>query len=162
MEKCKQITTKNRRPRKNNVEVTVEAPTKPVILLNKSIQIDITDMLKEIQKPELDVVIGSRFLKYNGYKTTVLKKLGTKFFGFLASLITGQKVTDPTSGFQALKGDVIDFMSKDLYPPDYPDADVIILLHRAGFKVKEIPVKMRSALKNSNRKSQTVRPASRA
>ena len=67
-----------------------------------------------------------------------------KFFGLLTSLIIRKKITDPTSGFQVLKGDVIDFMSRDLYPPDYPDADMIILLHRAGFKIKEVPVKMNS------------------
>lgn len=105
-------------------------------------------MLEEIQKPDVDVVIGSRFLKYNNYKTTFFKKIGMKFFGLLASLIIRQKITDATSGFQVLKGEVIDFLSQDIYPPDYPDADIIILLHRAGFKIKEVPVKMYSNSKN--------------
>jgi len=104
----------------------------------------ILDMLKEIQKSDVDVVIGSRFLQDNSYKTTIPKKMGMIFFGFLTSLLVRQRITDPTSGFQILKGDVIDFMSQDLYPPDYPDADMIILLHRAGFKIKEVPVRMKS------------------
>lgn len=109
----------------------------------------ILDMLNEIQKPDVDVVIGSRFLKNSGYKTTLSKRIGMKFFGFLASVITKEKITDPTSGFQVLKGDVIDFMSQDLYPPDYPDADMIILLYRAGFKIKEVPVKMSNDMQNT-------------
>lgn len=109
----------------------------------------IIDMLKEIRKQDVDVVIGSRFLKDKSYKTTISKKLGMMFFGLLTSLILRQKITDPTSGFQILKGDVIDFMSQDLYPPDYPDADMIILLNRAGFKIKEVPVKMNSNSKNA-------------
>ena len=109
----------------------------------------ILKMLKEIQNTDVDVVIGSRFLKDNSYKTTVSKKLGMVLFGLLTSLITRIKITDPTSGFQVLKGDVIDFMSQDLYPPDYPDADMIILLNRAGFKIKEVPVKMKSNPKHA-------------
>lgn len=105
-------------------------------------------MLDEFQKSDVDVVIGSRFLKYNNYKTTLLKKMGMTFFGLLTSLIIKQRVTDATSGFQVLKGEVIEFLSHDLYPPDYPDADMIILLHRAGFKIKEVPVKMHSNPKN--------------
>jgi len=59
--------------------------------------------------------------------------------------LCGQKVTDPTSGFQALKGSAIKFAASDNYPPDYPDADFIILLNRCGFKVKEIPVTMHAS-----------------
>ncbi|HJP18362.1 MAG TPA: glycosyltransferase family 2 protein, partial [Nitrospinota bacterium] len=107
------------------------------------------EMLKEIQNTDVDVVIGSRFLEDNAYKTTISKRLGMVLFGLLTSLITKMRITDPTSGFQVLKGDVIDFMSQDLYPPDYPDADMIILLNRAGFKIKEVPVKMRSNPKHA-------------
>jgi hypothetical protein len=44
MEKCKQMTTKNNIPRKNNVEVTVAEPTKLEIFVNKSIQVAITSI----------------------------------------------------------------------------------------------------------------------
>ncbi len=108
----------------------------------------ITKMLKEVQKGDVDVVIGSRFLEDTSYKTTISKRLGMRFFGLLASIIVRKKITDPTSGFQVLKGDVIDFMSQDLFPPDYPDADMIILLNRAGYRIREVPVKMRSCPKN--------------
>ncbi|MFQ5483241.1 MAG: glycosyltransferase family 2 protein, partial [Nitrospinaceae bacterium] len=48
----------------------------------------------------------------------------------------------PTSGFQALKGEAIRFAAGDHYPPDYPDADFLILLHRNGFRMREVTVKM--------------------
>jgi len=60
----------------------------------------------------------------------------------LASAIAGQKVTDPTSGFQALSKCVVSFLATDNYPGDYPDADVIISLKRARFQLKEVPVVM--------------------
>jgi len=102
----------------------------------------IVDMLQEIQHENLDVVIGSRFLGDNNYKTTFLKRIGMFIFGNLASLFCGQRVSDPTSGFQALKGKAIHFVASEYYPPDYPDADFIIMLHRYGFKTREIPVTM--------------------
>jgi hypothetical protein len=87
-------------------------------------------------------VLGSRWLGLVEYKGPLLRKFGKFFFGFLASLITRHDVTDPTSGFQALSRQVIVFYCTDVYPVDYPDADVIIMLDRAGFRVKEVPVIM--------------------
>jgi hypothetical protein len=63
-------------------------------------------------------------------------------FGQLASLFCKARVSDPTSGFQAVKGEAIAFVASDYYPPDYPDADFLIMLNRCGFRVCEIPVKM--------------------
>jgi len=68
------------------------------------------------------------------------------FFAFIASIFTGKRVTDPTSGFQALNGKVMKFYASDAYPVDYPDADVIIMLHRRGIKFSEIPVAMKRSV----------------
>ena len=68
--------------------------------------------------------------------------IGMFVFGQLAALFCKARVSDPTSGFQAIKGEAIGFIASDYYPPDYPDADFLIMLNRCGFKVREIPVKM--------------------
>ena len=106
---------------------------------------NIKDLIEEVQKDDCDVVIGSRFLSKDSYKSSLARQAGMLLFGSIASLLCGQKVTDPTSGFQALKGSAIQFAASDNYPPDYPDADFIILLNRCGFKVKEIPVTMHAS-----------------
>ncbi len=100
------------------------------------------DLLEEIQREDVDVVIGSRFIGTCQYSSTFARRAGILIFGRLASMIIRQKVTDPTSGFQAIKGKAIRFMASDFFPPDYPDADFIILLHRFGFKIREVPVNM--------------------
>lgn len=110
----------------------------------------IKDLLKEIAKDEVDVVIGSRFLGTLQYNTSWVKRLGMIVFGAIASFVTSQKVTDPTSGFQSIKGNAIKFAASDFYPPDYPDADFIILLHRYGFRIREIPVKMHPNAENKS------------
>ena len=106
---------------------------------------NIKDLIEEVQKENCDVVIGSRFLSKDSYKSSLLRSAGMLLFGSIASFLCRQKVTDPTSGFQALKGKAIHFAASDNYPPDYPDADFIILLNRCGFKVKEIPVTMHAS-----------------
>jgi len=106
---------------------------------------NLQELIKEVQKDEIDVIIGSRYLGNNSYKTSFARHIGIFIFGKIASLFCGQKVTDPTSGFQALKRKAIHFAASDHYPPDYPDADFIILMHRHGFKVKEIPVTMHAS-----------------
>ena len=58
-------------------------------------------------------------------------------------------MTDPTSGFQVMRAPVARFFCSDVYPSDYPDADILILLHRSGFRMREVPVQMRPAVGKS-------------
>tara|TARA_B100000686_G_scaffold341961_1_gene420234 strand:- start:2751 stop:3473 length:723 start_codon:yes stop_codon:yes gene_type:complete len=110
----------------------------------------IRHLLEAVNQDNVDVVIGSRFLGKREYKTSFFKRLGMIVFGGIASIIVRRRVTDPTSGFQALKGKAVGFAASDFYPPDYPDADFIILLHRAGLRVREIPVTMHSNAQNKS------------
>jgi glycosyltransferase involved in cell wall biosynthesis len=102
----------------------------------------ILDLLAAAMEPDVDVVLGSRWLGLGDYHGPLLRKFGKFFFGFLAGLVTQHEVTDPTTGFQALTRPVLRFFCSNVYPVDYPDADVIIMLDRAGFRVKEVPVVM--------------------
>ncbi len=106
---------------------------------------DILSLLQAVKSGEADVAIGSRFLEGNSYRIPALRRLGMFIFSFLASVFTGQRITDPTSGYQALNRRGLMFYASDYYPVDFPDADVIIMLHRAGLKVKEVPVTMHSS-----------------
>jgi hypothetical protein len=69
-----------------------------------------------------------------------------RLFSTIVSLIIHQRITDPTSGFQAMTREVMYFFARDNYPVDFPDADTIILLHFAGFHIQEVPVVMRARL----------------
>ena len=102
----------------------------------------IADLLSVIQTSQADVALGSRWLGAGNYKGPVLRKFGKFFFGYLATLLTDLRVTDPTTGFQALSREVVDFYCTHVYPVDYPDANVIIMLRRAGFRIAEVPVVM--------------------
>jgi glycosyltransferase involved in cell wall biosynthesis len=103
-------------------------------------------MLAALEEHEADVVIGSRFLGKDGhYKPSRARAVGIALFGRIASTVTRQHITDPTSGFQVMRVPVARFFCSDVYPSDYPDADILILLVRSGFRVREVPVQMRAS-----------------
>jgi glycosyltransferase involved in cell wall biosynthesis len=89
-----------------------------------------------------DVAIGSRFLGEARYRIPGMRRVGMGVFGAIVSFVTRQRFTDPTSGYQALGRRAIEFFARDNYPSDFPDADTIILLALAGFRVREVPVTM--------------------
>ena len=89
-----------------------------------------------------DVVVGSRFLDPRSYRPPLQRRLGMWFFGRIASLLCRQRITDPTSGFQAISRAALRFYAHDRYPVDYPDADVLAMVSRAGLRLAEVPVRM--------------------
>ena len=59
------------------------------------------------------------------------------------SLLTRQRITDPTSGFQALNRKAITLFAAD-YPHDYPEVEAIVLVVRHRLRLCEVPVAMRA------------------
>jgi glycosyltransferase involved in cell wall biosynthesis len=101
-------------------------------------------LLTQLCQPGVDVVIGSRFLDGDGhYRPSRARKFGMALFGRVASRVTRQHISDPTSGFQVMRVPVARFFCTEVYPSDYPDADILILLHRSGFRTREVGVQMR-------------------
>ncbi len=110
---------------------------------------DIPAVIAPVQKGACDICIGSRFLNNGKYRTTFAKRMGMRIFSGIASILTKQKITDPTSGFLAFNRDVLSLYCSDIYPDDYPDANLIIILHLAGLKILEVPVRMYPNYKKS-------------
>ena len=105
----------------------------------------IPDLVKEIQSG-FDIVIGSRYIKkISEFQSTALRRIGIKFLSFLIKLCTKKRIYDPTSGFRAVNRKIITLFEND-YPLDYPEPDTIVTMIKSGFKVSEIPVKMRERI----------------
>lgn len=109
----------------------------------------IPDLLKPVMSAEADLAIGSRFLG-NSYRPPFVRRTGMALLRRIVLLVTGQNISDTTSGFQAFNSRVITFFASDVFPVDYPDANVLILLHRVGFRLREVAVRM---FENSDGKS---------
>jgi len=104
---------------------------------------EIPRILAPALNDEADIVLGSRFLSTaTGYRTSPIRRAGQKFFGGIYSLLTRFTITDPTSGFQCLNRKAFGLFAGSSFPDDYPDIDVLLMAHYAGFRVKEVSVAM--------------------
>jgi glycosyltransferase involved in cell wall biosynthesis len=99
----------------------------------------ITQLLDALQQGDVDMVVGSRFIGSGDYGTSPARRTGIFIISRLLSVITAQSITDPTSGFSAFNRRAIKLFAR-VYPHDYPEPEAIILLHRSGLKMCEIPV----------------------
>lgn len=115
-------------------------------------------LARRILEGHADAVVGSRFLHGDGYVPPFARRVGMVLFGYIASVVTRRRVTDPTSGYQAMSRRVFEFLQTDLFPADYPDADVLILLDRARFRVEEQPVKMKPSPTGKSMHSGVLKP----
>jgi hypothetical protein len=57
-------------------------------------------------------------------------------------MLAGRRITDPTSGFQALNRKAIALFAAD-YPHDYPEVEAALMVHRHRLRMTEVPVRMR-------------------
>ena len=89
------------------------------------------------------MVIGSRFLdKTGGFRSSFSRRVGINFFVHLINLLTGVRISDPTSGFRAYNKKMIALFS-EYYPYDFPEPEAIVVAQQAGAKIVELPVVMR-------------------
>lgn len=102
----------------------------------------ISRLLEQVTSGSADVALGSRFLDAGSYRPPLARRIGMAFFGSLLSLLIGKRISDPTSGYQAINRQVMEFFTRDIFPCDYPDADVLLMLGLAGFRICEVPVRM--------------------
>ncbi len=100
-------------------------------------------LFETAKKSGADVVIGSRYLKDMGYPCPFFRRIGTKMFEILIRIFCHKHIADPLSGFQCLNKDVIKRYAKMGGYPEYPDANLAIEMLLAGYKIVEVPVKMR-------------------
>ena len=88
-----------------------------------------------------DVVVGSRFVGRAGYPVPVARLTGIHLLGAWASLWSGQRLRDVTSGFRAWRPDAVAAMVAD-YPEEVADANVLVRAVRRGLRVEEVAVAM--------------------
>ncbi len=101
-------------------------------------------LLAALDASAIDLAVGSRFLGRPCYRIPAARLAGIRFFSSIVSRLARRRITDPTSGFQAMNRRVLAFYEQDFYPYDYPDADMLLRVRYAGFAFEEVPVEMRA------------------
>jgi len=100
-------------------------------------------ILAPVVAGEADIAVGSRFAgDRDGYRSSRSRRVGIRLLAWVVSRIVGRRVTDTTSGFQALNRRAIELFAHD-YPHDYPEVEATIMVSRHRLRSVEVPVSMR-------------------
>lgn len=99
-------------------------------------------MAAYMEQEAADMVIGSRFIKKEGFQSSGLRRMGIRYFTNLIYFLTGSKITDPTSGMRMVNRRVIGLFM-ECYPKDYPEPESVVTILNRNMKVREYPVIMR-------------------
>ena len=110
-------------------------------------------ILRPVLADEADVAVGSRFIGGDGYRSSRSRRAGIRLLAWIVSALTRQRITDPTSGFQAANRLGIRLFAAD-YPHDYPEAEATVMVFKHRLRLQEVPVKMRA--RESGRSSITA------
>ena len=102
-------------------------------------------LIAPIVAGQADIVVGSRFAGAAGYRVPAARRLGIRLLARLVSLLTRQRVTDTTSGFQAVNRLGIRLFAHD-YPHDYPEVEATVMVVKHQLRLREVPVTMRERL----------------
>ena len=99
-------------------------------------------VLEPVLAGEADIAVGSRFVGGEGYQSSRSRRVGIRILAWTVSRLVGQRVTDTTSGFQAVNRAGIARFARD-YPHDYPEVEATVMVHRHRLRLAEVPVSMR-------------------
>jgi glycosyltransferase involved in cell wall biosynthesis len=98
-------------------------------------------LLAAVRATGANMVIGSRFLSTQGFRSTRVRRIGIRLISATCRRLFGLKVTDPTSGFRLCDRRAISLFAEQ-YPQDFPEPVSIGYALAAGLKIGEIPVRM--------------------
>jgi len=99
-------------------------------------------LVAPIEQGLADLVIGSRYIEKTGFQSSVMRRVGIRFFKMLIYCLSGKKITDATSGFRAMNKKTMRLFETH-YAKDYPEPESNMLALKSKLRVLEIPVTMR-------------------
>jgi len=105
---------------------------------------DIPALVARLWNGENDLVIGSRYLLAEGKAgdEPLGRRLGQRLFSHVATALAGRPLSDTTSGFKAMTrrvaDELLEMQSVDMH------AEVLVYLIRLGFRVSEVPIRVRT------------------
>ena len=99
-------------------------------------------MANYMQEHGTGMLIGSRYIEKQGFQSSGLRRFGIRYFTVLIKILTGKKITDPTSGMRMVGRDIIEYFAEE-YPKDYPEPETAVTIVKKGWSLDEIPVVMK-------------------
>ena len=106
-------------------------------------------LLEPLVAGTADFVTGSRRLGANE-STDPVRRLGTRVFAALVSLLTRQRITDTSFGFRAMRAEILHDLT--LTQPQYQSSELLIGVLSRGYRVVERPMTMRRRAQGRSKK----------
>jgi len=104
---------------------------------------ELIKLLKQQEKTQANIVIGSRFILKEGFQSSLLRRSGIAYFHRLNQLFTGKRILDITSGFRLFDKKAISIAANS-YPDEYPEPESLVTFAKAGLRIEETAVIMKS------------------
>ncbi len=98
---------------------------------------EIAPMMEKLIRGEGDIIIASRYLESDTKGASAGRYWGNQFFSRLASALTGQKITDSTSGMKAVGEKSLPIIAAGGFLDMH--AEILVYLGRRGFRIAEHP-----------------------
>lgn len=99
----------------------------------------LASLVEKAERAGSDIVIGSRFLTIRKDKS--MRMLGSRMITVLIKMLTGHRISDPTSGFRLFSRPVLERYYYD--NTLNPEPESIALFLKQGYSVSEVQVSMR-------------------
>ena len=106
-----------------------------------------------VLRGEADFVTGSRRLGREETTDTV-RRAGVRFYAWLVSALTHQRITDTSFGLRAMRAEVTATVT--LSQPQYQSSELLIGALAHGFRVVEVPTTMRQRAAGASKKGNNL------
>ncbi len=103
---------------------------------------DLPRLLEEARQGRGDMILGSRYVERTAYRSSRSRRMGMILLSTLVRLAVGYPIKDTTSGYRVVNRRIIELFSS-YYPFDYPEVEVLVLLHRNRMTIHEVAVQMK-------------------
>jgi glycosyltransferase involved in cell wall biosynthesis len=93
---------------------------------------------------DVDLVVGARFAGLGDYEARGPRRWAMTLLAAVLSRLTSVRLTDPTSGFRMVNARALSLFAVEV-PEEYlgDTVEALVLAHRAGLRIGQIPVAMR-------------------
>lgn len=104
----------------------------------------IRELVAALDENDLDIVIGSRFAGDGTHQMSSARRWCIRLLSFVIARSGHAQVSDPTSGFRAIRSPLLEAFADD-FPAHYlgDTFEAVLVAARRGYRVGEIPVEMR-------------------
>ncbi len=127
-----------------------------VVTLDADGQHDPTEigaLLKKLKDEKADLAIGSRVLGVHHSESSI-RSAGVYVFGRVISFLLGRELTDPSSGFRALRTDILSKLN--MRQRQYHTSELIIDAVKKGANVVEAPITIRKRMSGESKKGGAI------